>query len=102
MSHEELFDQIARQEMAAYFPAGFKRQYKTLHAVILKAMDEAGKQAVANQLKPINDGCGEIISQLKKELSNQESRREDLRWYLKTTITALELIQEEINKTQTP
>lgn len=32
--------------MAAYFPAGFKRQYKTLHGVILKAMDEAAKQAV--------------------------------------------------------
>lgn len=55
MSHEELFDTIARQEMAAYFPAGFKRQYKTLHAVILKAMDEAGKQAVADYKKQQED-----------------------------------------------
>ena len=57
MSHEELFDQIASQESTSYFPAGFKRQYKTLHAVILKAMNEAANQAVADYKKQMEDSA---------------------------------------------
>jgi hypothetical protein len=55
MNHEQLFDAIAAKRMQSYYPKGFKRQYATLHAVILKAMDEASKQAVADYKKQQED-----------------------------------------------